>query len=261
MLLISLQLKRLLLILLIPVNLYAQRSREVQTQNHVWTSINSQLRLTDHWGVSADIHMRRTNFITDNSFFLFRAGAIYYLNKQVTFGAAYGHMWLANQNGATELFSNENRLHQQVVLNQKLGALQINQRFRIEERWIQKVVNFVPTSEQRYTTRFRYQLSMNIPVSSSKKIPMLSVADELMMQTGKDIIYNNFDQNRLFAGIRQQVSRSLSFDFGYMHVWQQLLSGNKYNRNRTIRLFFYWQPDLRKTKKTQPPQPELHPDT
>jgi hypothetical protein len=90
---------------------------------------------------------------------------------------------------------------------------------------------------------------------------MLSVADELMMQTGKDIIYNNFDQNRLFAGIRQQVSRSLSFDFGYMHVWQQLLSGNKYNRNRTIRLFFYWQPDLRKTKKTQPPQPELHPDT
>jgi hypothetical protein len=170
-------------------------------------------------------------------------------------------MWLANQNGATELFSNENRLHQQITFNQKVGTVQLNQRFRIEERWIQKVVNFVPANEQRYTTRFRYQLSMNIPLSSDKKIPMLSLADELMIQTGKDIIYNNFDQNRLFAGIRQQVSKSLSFDFGYMHVWQQLLSGYKYSRNHSIRLFFYWQPDLRKTKKTQPPAHELHPDT
>jgi hypothetical protein len=210
-------------------------------------------------GISADVHVRRTNFISNNNFFLFRAGALYYLNKQLTIGAAYGHMWLANQTGATELFSNENRLHQQIVLNCKVGIVQLNQRLRVEERWIQKVVNFIPTNEQRYVTRFRYQLSMNIPVSSNKKIPMLSMADELMMQTGKDIIYNHFDQNRLFAGIRQQVSKSLSFDFGYMHVWQQLLSGNRFNRNRTIRLFFYWQPDLRK-KKTQTPAAELHPD-
>ena len=256
------KLKHLIIILLLlPVFTVAQATREVQTQNHTWVSLNTQLRLTEKMGISADVHVRRTNFISNNNFFLFRAGALYYLNKQLTIGAAYGHMWLANQNGATELFSNENRLHQQITLNQKIRSVQLNQRLRIEERWIQKVVNFVPADQQRYVTRFRYQLSMNIPVSANKKVPMLSLADELMMQTGKDIIYNNFDQNRLFAGIRQQVSQSLSFDFGYMHVWQQLLSGYKYSRNHTIRLFFYWQPDLRKTKKTQAPAPELHSDT
>lgn len=253
--------KQILLLLFVPAFVFAQRSREVQTQNHVWTSLNSQIRFSERWGIAADVHIRRTDFLQSNSFFFLRAGGLYYANKQLTLGAGYAHMWLANQKDATELFSNENRLHQQAVLNQQLGTVQLNQRLRIEKRWIQKVVNFIPTNEQRYTTRFRYQLSMNIPVSSNKKIPMLSIADELMLQTGKDIIYNHFDQNRFFAGIRQRVSGSLSFDFGYMHVWQQLLSGNKYNRNRTIRLFFYWQPDLRKTKKIQTPLPELHRDT
>jgi hypothetical protein len=249
----------LFLLLLSPLVIRAQRVREIQTQNHTWTSVNSQIRLTDKFGVTADIHLRRTDFLSSNSFFLLRVGGMYYVNKQLSLGVAYGHMWLANQSGATELFSNENRLHQHIGFNQKLGKVQINQRLRIEERWIQKVKNFIPIDEIRYTTRFRYQLTLNIPVSSNPKLPSLALSDELMMQTGKDIIYNNFDQNRLFAGIRQQVSPALAFDFGYMHVWQQRLSGYQYNRNHTIRLFFYWQPDFRK-KKTEV-APDLHPQS
>lgn len=248
----------LFLLLFLHSSLLAQRSREVQTQNHVWTSINSQIRLSERWGISADVHIRRTDFLQNNSFFLLRTGALYYANSQLTLGAGYAHMWLANQKDATELFSNENRLHQQVVLNQKLGTVQLNQRLRIEERWIQKVVNFIPVAATRFTVRYRYQLSMIVPVSSNKKIPALAFADELMLQTGKDIVYNNFDQNRVFAGIRQQVTPSLSFDFGYMHVWQQKLSGYQYSRNHTIRLFFYWQPDWRKKKQDKQLPPDLH---
>jgi Protein of unknown function (DUF2490) len=240
-----------------PLLTAAQRTREVQTQNHAWMSLNTQLRLTDKFGISADVHVRRTNFLNTNNFFLVRVGGIYYVNKQLSLGAGHAHMWLANQNEATELFSDENRLHQQIAFNQKAGKVQINQRLRIEERWIQRVINFVPVDQIRYTTRFRYQLTLNIPVSSNPKLPSLALSDELMMQTGKDIIYNNFDQNRLFAGIRQQVSPALAFDFGYMRVWQQRLSGYQYNRNHTIRLFFYWQPDFRK-KKTEA-APDLHP--
>lgn len=238
--------------------MYAQRTREVQTQNHVWTSVNSQMRVSTKWSIAADVHMRRTNFLQTNSFFLVRTGLLYSINKQLSAGAGYAHMWLANQKDATELFSNENRLHQQLVLSQKLGKVQILQRLRVEERWQQKVVNFVPIDAIRYTTRFRYFLSINIPVSTNKKVPSLALADELMLHTGKDIIYNNFDQNRVFAGIRQQVTTSLAFDFGYMHVWQQKLSGYQYSRNHTIRLFFYWQPDWRKKETEEHTLPELH---
>jgi len=177
-------------------------------------------------------------------------GVGYSFNEQLTVSAGGGHMWLANRSGATELFSNENRLVEQVQLNSKREKISLTQRLRIEQRWIQKVINFQPPDETRYVNRFRYLLSLNISISNNKKIPALALADELMMQTGKDIIYNNFDQNRFFAGIKQQLTKTISFDFGYMQVWQQKLSGYQYSRNHTIRWFFYWQPDWRKKNKT-----------
>ncbi|MBY0477193.1 MAG: DUF2490 domain-containing protein [Chitinophagaceae bacterium] len=231
-------------------NSSAQRTREVQTQQHFWWSINNQIRVSNQWSVVADAHMRRTNFLKNNSFYFVRLGAVYHVNRQFTIGGGAGHVWLANRNGATELFTNENRLYQHAQLTHSFGNIRLQQRLRVEERWQQRVVNFLPTTEYRYSTRYRYQLSINIPVSKKTFIPSIAVADELLLQSGKDIVYNSFDQNRVFAGIRQQITNSLSFDMGYMLVYQQRLSGYQYNRNHTIRLFFYWQPDFRK-KQTE----------
>lgn len=231
---------------------FAQRTREVQTQHHFWTSINTQARISNKWSAIADLHIRRTDYLKNNNFYYIRVGAAYHINQNLSVSLAGGHMWLANKTATTELFVNENRLVQQIQFNQPLGSIQLSQRLRIEERWIQKVVNSELTDSYRYSTRYRYQLGLSIPLSKNKYIPSLAFADELMMQTGKDIIYNNFDQNRFFAGIKQQITPSLAMDFGYMRVWQQRLSGYQYNRNHTIRLFFYWQPDFRK-KQSAPP--------
>lgn len=242
----------LVLFFFLSQNSTAQRAREVQAQNHFWTSVNTQARMSNKWSVVADLHIRRTNYLKNNNFYYTRIGAAYHINKNLNVSLAGGHMWLANKTATTELFVNENRLVQQVQLNQPVGKIQLLQRLRIEERWIQNVINGELTDTYRYSTRFRYLLGLSIPLSKNKYVPSLAFADELMMQTGKDIIYNNFDQNRFFAGIKQQIIPSLAADFGYMHVWQQRLSGYQYNRNHTIRLFFYWQPDFRK-KQTSPP--------
>ena len=225
---------------------FAQPTREVQTQHHFWTSVNTQARVADKWSVVADFHIRRTDYLKNNNFYYTRVGAAYHINKNLTVALGGGHMWLANKTATTELFVNENRLVQQVQLNQPIGKIQLSQRLRIEERWIQNVVNSELNDTYKYSTRFRYQLAVTIPVSKNKYIPSLVFSDELMMQSGKHIVYNNFDQNRFFAGIKQQITSSLAADLGYMHVWQQRLSGYQYNRNQTIRLFFYWQPDFRK---------------
>lgn len=223
----------------------------MQDQHHFWGSLNIKAKIAGRWSAETDLHIRRTNFLKDNSFYYTRIGVGYAFNEQLSVSAGGGHMWLANKNGATELFSNENRLVEQVQLNSKKGRFNLTQRLRIEQRWIQKVISFQPVDETRYVNRFRYLLSLLIFISPNKKIPALALSDELMMQTGKDIIYNNFDQNRFFAGIKQQLTKTLSFDAGYMHVWQQKLSGYQYSRNHTIRLFFYWQPDWRKKIKSE----------
>lgn len=247
------ELKHLLFIILITFLLtgsFAQRPREVQIQNHFWTSINTQARISNKWTLITDVQIRRTNYLKNNNFYYTRLGASYAITKNLSVAFSGGHMWLANRTATTELFVNENRLVQQVQLNHPFGKIQLSQRLRLEERWIQKLMNSELTNTYRYITRIRYQLSLSVPLSKNKYAPSLAFADELMMQTGKDIIYNNFDQNRWFAGIKQQIIPSLAVDFGYMRVWQQRLSGYQYNRNNTIRLFFYWQPDFRKKQSS-----------
>jgi len=67
----------------------------------------------------------------------------------------------------------------------------------------------------------------------------LVVSDEILIQFGKEVVYNTFDQNRLFVGIRQNINPKLSYDFGYMNVYQQKSNGYQYDMNHTLRLFFY----------------------
>lgn len=190
------------------------------------------------------------NFMANNSFYFLRAGALYNVNKNFSVAAGYGHMWLANKTTTSELFTNEERVYQQFQLTGAIGKVSTLNRLRVEERWVQKIVNNEVSDLHRYTTRFRYLYSIAIPVSKNKYVPQINLADELLMQIGKDIIYNPFDQNRLFTGIKQQVTPSLSFDFGYMLVYQQKLSGSQYVKANTLRWYFYWKPDLRKKKKT-----------
>ena len=230
----------------------AQQAKSVQQQSHFWWSVNTTAQVSSKWSVIADIHIRRTNFMANNSFYFLRLGALYNVNKSFSVAAGAGHMWLANKTPLTELFTNENRVYQQFQVSGSIGKISTLNRLRIEERWSQKIVNNQLTDAYRYTTRFRYMFSMNVPVSKNKYIPSLVFADELQLQMGKDIIYNPFDQNRFFTGIKQQIIPSLSFDLGYMLVYQQKLSGYQYTRANTLRWFFYWKPDLRKKHKTHP---------
>lgn len=236
--------------LLFTLSILAQRTREVQVQNHFWWSMNTNAKITNRWSLIADFHLRRTNFLANNNFYFLRLGAGYSFNENLSIAAGAGHMWLANRNGATELFSNENRIYQQIQLNKNLDKIAASTRLRIEERWQQKVINFELTDAYRFSTRFRYQFALTIPVSKNKYVPAIALADEVMLQIGKEIIYNSFDQNRIFAGIKQQITPTLSFDFGYMLVYQQKTSGYQYSRNNTIRWYFYWKPDLRKKHKS-----------
>jgi hypothetical protein len=82
---------------------------------------------------------------------------------------------------------------------------------------------------------------------------LLVLSDEILVQFGSGIVTNTFDQNRFFAGIKKNLSPSLSFDFGYMPVFQQKSSGYQYDLNHTLRWFFYYTPDIGKRKTIHEP--------
>jgi hypothetical protein len=91
-------------------------------------------------------------------------------------------------------------------------------------------------------------ISFNIPVFNKKTAPQLVLSDELLIHFGKEVVYNTFDQNRLFIGIRQSINPKLSYDFGYMNVYQEKYSGYQYDMNHTLRLFFYLNTNVKSNK-------------
>ncbi|PWA05332.1 DUF2490 domain-containing protein [Flavobacterium psychrotolerans] len=214
--------------------------KEIKNQTQSWFSLNNNLKFNDHWSLLADFHIRRNNFVSDDSFYFVRGGLSYMPNSKVSFALGYGHMWVAPSKPEWNTFSDENRIYQQTQLSTKIGEVGILQRIRNEQRWQEKIVNDEPTGINRFTDRVRYLLSVNIPVFKKKNMPSLVIADEILIHFGKEVVFNTLDQNRIFIGIKQAINPKLSFDFGYMNVYQQKYSGYQYDSNHTLRLFFYY---------------------
>ena len=232
---------KIIVLLLVPVLVFGQaiKQKEITHQNQSWFSINTVTKFSDHWGIVADAHIRENEFLKDNNFYLLRGGIDYIPNAKFSFVAGYAHMWLAPRNPDWSTYSDENRIYQQFQMNTKSGNVSILQRLRNEQRWQEKIVNDAETGENRFSDRVRYLISVTIPVFKKKTAPSLVLSDELLVQFGKEIVYNTFDQNRFFVGIKQVINPQLSFDFGYMNVYQQRITGYQYDMNHTLRLFFY----------------------
>jgi hypothetical protein len=236
--------------ILFQTSAFAQvKSKEINEQSQSWVSINSTIKLYKKWGMMADLHMRRNNFFADPSFYFARTGVNYWLKDNIILTAGYGRMWVAPSKPAWHHYGVENRIYEQIQMTSKVGKISLLNRLRNEQRWQEKIVNDKFTKEYKFTNRIRYLLSMTIPVFKNPHYPALVLSDELCIQFGKEVVYNTFDQNRAFIGIKQIVSKSLSFDLGYMALFQEKASGYQYDKNHTFRWFWYYTPDFRKKKK------------
>lgn len=221
-----------------------QPARAVHTNYQGWTSINTVAGLDRHWALIGDFHIRRNDFFREPGFYFVRTGLGYYFKRNFYVVAGYGHMWLSSPVQQHYVFAGENRIYQQVQYSLRWHKTAITQRIRNEQRWQQKIIDGKQTGYNRFSNRVRYLLSFSVPVFKNEKMPVLVIADEAAVHFGREIIYNRFDQNRLFIGFKQKLSRSLSADFGYMNQYQEKYVQYQRDNNHVFRLFFYYTPSL-----------------
>ena len=62
------------------------------------------------------------------------------------------------------------------------------------------------------------------------------MSDEILMNAGKQITYNYFDQNRVHASLGYQLTETLNMQAGYMYVFSQLAAGNRFLHGHVWRL-------------------------
>lgn len=241
----------LLAIVLVTVNYSARAQapvKQVHTREQLWLGYFNQMRFSDRWGAWVDVHYRMTDNFVDRPFqFLFRPAVTYFVRDNLRINA--GYTFVSHPPGPglhTTRF--EHRPWQQLWWNQKYTGLTTLQTLRFEQRFNERVVSDEKHDGYNYNFRVRYAFSLFIPFNGREITPKTTFAaatNEVFLNFGDRILYNTFDQNRLFVGLGYQLTAHLNAQLGYMNVYQQEGTGHDYFSTHAIRLFVFHSLDLR----------------
>lgn len=235
------------LLLVIGQQAFSQ-TKEFETEEQTWFGYFNQTRFTNNSGMWVDLHLRLTgNFVDQPGISIARAGYTYYVNDHVKLTAAYAFATRYSTTGGPNV--PEHRPWQQIQWVEKKNWFTMMQWIRLEERFRQKVSAGELIDDYSFNYRIRYNMAFTIPLKGKQvvaKTPFLFANNEVMINFGKEIVNNYFDQNRAFVGFGYQFTSQLNAQLGYMYVFQQLPAGNEYLKINAIRLFVFHNLDLRK---------------
>ena len=94
----------------------------------------------------------------------------------------------------------------------------LQQRLRVEERFMRNNNGKVLEDGYKFDLRFRYRLQLNYVVNSlnTENTTTLKLSNETMLSTAR-----SFDQNRLYFALEKNFSKTVSAEIGYLHLYQK----------------------------------------
>lgn len=246
--------KQVLTFIAMAFSLGAAAQKQVVTTEQSWLGYIQQVRFSKKWGATADVHFRTANnLVQGRNLALGRIGAVYFLDDRTTLSAGYAHFYYYPGENHPLAARPEHRLWQQVMWQSNYPKLRVQNRLRLEQRWRQQVTaSGGTTNDFNFNWRGRLQLQLLYPLGRKPFAPgsvALMLADEVMLNAGKEIVFNTFDQNRVIAGLQWQLGKNNLLQAGYMHIWQQQASGVRYRQSHVARIFYTHNIDLRMPKR------------
>lgn len=204
-----------LIVILLPLLVGAQESNFGN-----WFIYSGNKKIDNNWNWHHEVQYRNYNYIGDLEQLLLRTGLGYNLtennnNLLVGYGYILSENYIGNSDNKTSV--NEHRIYQQFITKQKLNRVNLQHRYRFEQRFLQN----------DFKLRFRYLLGINVPLNNAEiidKTLYFSAYNEIFINTRNSI----FDRNRLYFGMGFNLNKSLKFEIGYLN---QFLVDNK-NRDQ-----------------------------
>ncbi|TDE54163.1 DUF2490 domain-containing protein [Flavobacterium sp. GT3P67] len=202
-----------LLLLFVAANGHAQKS---DLGN--WFNYFGNQKINTRWNWHNEVQYRNFNFAGDLEQLLLRTGLGYNLsenNNNILLGYAYIHSEPYVVGTDDKVETDEHRIFQQFVTKQQFGRINIQHRYRFEQR-------FVPDD---FKMRLRYSLSLNIPINKKvmeQNTVYASMYNEIFVNTEP----NHYDRDRIYGGVGYCVNKYIRVEAGVM---SQLLPTN----NRT----------------------------
>jgi len=232
---------------------HSQLTKNITNSNQVWLGYVNQTRFADKWGFVAEAHIRtKEEFVNNLSQSVARVGLIYYITENTNLGFGYAFVNNFPGDNHANISQPEHRIWQQVQWYNKYPRLHLRQRIRLEERFRHKIADNDSLAEgYNYSWRIRYHFLLDVPLTKKTFVAhafSFVTSDEIMVNFGKEIVYNYFDQNRFYVGFSYYINSHDNIQIGYMNLFQQLPAGNSYKDIHVARIFYYHNLDLRKNK-------------
>jgi len=196
--------KNQLLIILFLINIFSVKSQENNIGNWLIYFGNKDLNSSLNW--HHEIQHRNYNILGELEQLLVRTGLGYNVNENNNILLGYG--FIDSRNKAIEsneiLKVNEHRIYQQFISKQVIGKIKIQHRYRFEQRFI----------EDDFKLRYRYFLSLNLPLLKTNKKYYISAYNEIFIDASQE---NSFDRNRIYGGLGYQLNSNIKLELGYMN--------------------------------------------
>jgi Protein of unknown function (DUF2490) len=195
-------------------NAWPQQTKSIRTQQQVWIAYMTSARISEKHSLWNDFHY------VPNGFWVARTGLTrHWANASFTTGFAYLGLPLSPEQ--TNLRRSEYRPWAQLTWNASPHSgsrITLNTRIRYDARFRQAVENGALLDEYTFVNRGRVALSARYNLGSRTESwqPFVNVGTELLLNFGKSVTFNTFDQFRINGTVG--VNRgTISVQTGYMY--------------------------------------------
>ena len=183
-------------------------AQQEQSALGTWNILNIRYEIDEKWSLFGEAQIRSLRFYDHFHYYEMKGGVNYKLKKEVqlSLGAGDYDTYLEGGNFVNPKNNDEFRIWPMLTVNQSLGRLKIEHRYRAEMRF----------TLNGYRNRFRYRLNVQYPVSISKKL-----YKKLIFNVSNELFFTNnepyFERNRLQFGVMHKFNSTFSLFAGYLH--------------------------------------------
>lgn len=185
----------------------------------LWINSHITLPINEKVFTSFQVSPRLLGNVTDFNQFILHSKLGYKINENLS--VLQGHAWSTTH---IPRIRREQRIYQEVIHQKEFSKFSLENRIRLDERFIQNAGSF--------SFRPRYRLKALFPLNKSRGLSLV-IFDELFLNltSSSSGPKRGIDQNRIYVGLRKDVSKNVSIEGGYQlqHLNSPAPSLDKFN--------------------------------
>jgi Protein of unknown function (DUF2490). len=222
----------------------SEAQHKIEHTNMIWAGYYNTIQFNKKWSVVSDAQLRTMDWKEKWSQLLIRSGLSYTFSERTAVTGGFAFFKNAQYSRKQLFLKNEFRPWQEFSYQVKCNKVNLIQRLRTEQRFLQQVINNTKSNRYEYIFRLRYRFEFQVPLKENEL--KLLMGNETMVNPGH---LNNslfFDQNRTFAGLHFKLRPETSLQCQYLKIFQWRSNTSVLEDQNILRVNIYQQFNFKK---------------